>query len=84
MQGSPQYHLNVEVHFMNGTATNFLAREFDLDPQNMTVGEDIGPQRFTYKGLSGDEHAVFLVPDELAAIVVTEQYQQSVPASPTR
>ena len=84
MQGSPQYHLNVEVHFMNGTSTNFLAREFDLDPQNMTIGEDNGPQRFTYKGLSGDEHAVFLVPDEVAAIVVTEQYQQSVPASPTR
>ncbi len=74
-QQRPQrnYTLKVSIHFTSGSQTELLATEFDLDLEAIKSG--LAPHRFTYKGVSGDEHPLFIVPNQVAGIVVSESYR---------
>ena len=71
-QSQHEYNLRVEIHFTNGTHTELLTTEFDVNLD--AIKSTTTPQRFTYKGVSGDEHRIYLTPAQVARIVVVETY----------
>jgi hypothetical protein len=70
------YYLRVEIQLKNGNSTAVRASKFDLNPTTDIAAEMLDtPQRVPYKGISGDEQVLILIPSELAAIVVSEEYR---------
>jgi hypothetical protein len=75
-QPQRNYYLRVEIQLKNGNSTVVRASKFDLNPTTDIAAEMLNtPQRVPYKGISGDEHVLILIPSELAAIVVSEEYR---------
>jgi hypothetical protein len=75
-QSQRNYYLRVEIQLKNGNSTEVRASAFDLNPTTDIAAEMLDtPLRVTYKGRSGDEHVMILIPSELAAIVVSEEYR---------
>jgi hypothetical protein len=72
----PKYFLRVEIQLKNGNSTVVRALKFDLNPTTDIATEMLDTLlRVPYKGISGDEHVLILIPSELAAIVVSEEYR---------
>ena len=72
-------YYRVEVQFRNGTSESFDAQEFDIDVSNIGLGTDVERQadhliRFSYTGRSGEEVPLYLVPAQVAGIVLEERY----------
>ena len=79
MANQPERYYRVEIQFRSGASESFDAREFDIDVSNIGMGAEVERQadrllRFTYTGRSGDEVPLYLVPAEVAGIVLEERY----------
>ena len=73
-----RYYL-VDIQFRNGASASFDAQQFDIDVSNIGLGAEAERQadhllRFTYMGRSGEEVPLYLVPAQVAGIVVEERY----------
>ena len=72
-------YYRVEVQFRNGASESFDAQAFDVDVSNIGLGAEAERQadhliRFSYTGRSGEEVPLYLVPAEVAGIVLEERY----------
>jgi hypothetical protein len=79
MADQPERYYRVDIQFRSGASESFDAREFDMDVSNIGLGAEAERQadrllRFTYTGRSGDEVPLYLVPAEVAGIVLEERY----------
>jgi hypothetical protein len=75
----PERYYRVDIQFRNGASESFDARGFDIDVSNIGLGTEAERQadhliRFTYTGRSGEEVPLYLVPAQVAGIVVEERY----------
>ena len=75
----PERYYRVDIQFRNGASESFDAREFDVDVSDIGLGTEAERQadhliRFTYTGRSGEEVPLYLVPAQVAGIVVEERY----------
>jgi len=75
----PERYYRVDIQFRNGASESFDAREFDIDVSNIGLGAEAERQadhliRFSYMGRSGEEVPLYLVPAQVAGIVVEERY----------
>jgi hypothetical protein len=72
-------YYRVDIQFRNGASESFDAREFDIDVSDIGLGTEAERQadhliRFSYTGRSGEEVPLYLVPAQVAGIVVEERY----------
>ena len=72
-------YYRVDIQFRSGTSESFDAQEFDIDVSNIGVGAEAEQQadrllKFSYTGRSGEEVPLYLVPAQVAGIVVEERY----------
>ncbi len=72
-------YYRVNAQFRNGASESFDAEGFDIDVSNIGLGTEAERQadhllRFTYTGRSGEEVPLYLVPAQVAGIVVEERY----------
>ena len=72
-------YYRAEVQFRNGASESFDAQAFDIDVSNIGLGAEAERQadtlmKFSYTGRSGEEVPLYLVPAEVAGIVVEERY----------
>jgi hypothetical protein len=72
-------YYRVDVQFRSGADKSFDAQAFDIDVSNIGMGPEAERQadrliRFTYKGRSGEEVPLYLVPSQVAGIAVEERY----------
>ncbi len=72
-------YYRVDIQFRSGASESFDAQEIDIDVSNIGKGAEAERQadrllRFTYTGRSGEEIPLYLVPAEVAGIVVEERY----------
>ena len=75
----PERYYRVDIQFRNGASESFDAREFNIDVSNIGLGTEAERQadhliRFTYTGRSSKEVPLYLVPAQVAGIVVEERY----------
>jgi hypothetical protein len=75
----PERYYRVDIQFRNGTSESFDATEFDIDVSNIGLGAEAERQadhliRFSYTGRSSEEVPLYLVPAQVAGIVVEERY----------
>jgi hypothetical protein len=63
---------DVAILFKNGSKVSFEAQEFDIDLSTGTIGTgQYGAiQKFTYTDIWGNKTPIYLVPAEVAGIVV--------------
>ena len=79
MADQPERYYRVDIQFRNGASESFDAREFDIDVSNIGLGTEAERQadhliRFTYTGRSSKEVPLYLVPAQVAGLVVEERY----------
>jgi hypothetical protein len=72
-------YYRVDIQFRNGASESFDAQAFDIDVSNIGVGTEAEQQadhllRFSYTGRSGEEVPIYLVPAQVAGIVMEERY----------
>jgi hypothetical protein len=72
-------YYRVDIQFRSGTSESFDAQEFDIDFSNIGIGAEAEQQadrllKFSYPGRSGEEVPLYLVPAQVAGIVVEERY----------
>ena len=60
---------SVAIAFTNGTKAHFYAQKFDFDPKEETSGQGI-LNRITYTAQDGNETVMYLIPKEVAGIIV--------------
>jgi hypothetical protein len=75
----PERYYRVDIQFRNGASESFDAKEFDIDVSNIGLGAEAERQadhliRFSYRGRSGEEVPLYLVPAQVAGIIVEERY----------
>ena len=75
----PERYYRVDIQFRNGASESFDAREFDVDVSDIGLGTEAERQadhliRLSYTGRSGEEVPLYLVPAQVAGIVVEERY----------
>jgi hypothetical protein len=63
------YH--VEIVFKNQERIIFYAQEFNIELDRPPAGDWRVPNPFTYKAHNGEELTIYLIPVEVAGIVVT-------------
>ncbi len=59
----------VAIAFKNGATAEFWANKFDIDIED-SQGYDV-LSRFTYEDRSGNEAPIYLLPNQVAGIIVT-------------
>ncbi len=77
MEGKQSRVLKAEIYFTNEKIARFLAKEFDIDIVGTLREQGAAghPIKFTYKAPSGSDVPLYLVPTELAGIVIGEEGQ---------
>ncbi len=77
MEGKQKKVLKVEIYFTHGKIAKFPAKEFDIDIVGAARehGSAGYPIKFAYKAPSGSDVPLYLVPTEIAGIVIAEELQ---------
>ena len=74
-----QRYYRVDIQFRNGASESFDAQAFDIDVSDIGLGAEAELQadhllKFSYMGRSGEEVPLYLVPAQVAGIVMEERY----------
>jgi hypothetical protein len=79
MAEHPERYYRVDIQFRSGASTSFDASQFGINVDDIGLGAEAERQadhliRFSYTGRSGEEVPLYLVPAQVAGIVVEERY----------